>query len=71
MRVSKLQKQLARNKPYIIMNEEGEFFAGFMYGKFVWISDINEAKPLEDDGHKFEMMKTLWYRKDIIKEFID
>lgn len=68
--MKKSHQKPIKYKPYIMMNGDGEFFAGFMYGMFVWTSDIKEAKQLEDDGHKFEMMKMLWYRKDMIMEYV-
>lgn len=57
------------NKGYIIMNEDGLFFAGFEYGKFKWSLFEEEAKPLYDDGHKFDVMQMLWCpEKELIKE---
>lgn len=58
-----------QNNGFIVMNEDGEFFAGLMYGKILFISDINDAKPLYD-LHKFEMMKFWIGNQNLIYEYL-
>lgn len=49
------------NKGYLIMNGDGEYFSGFLYGGNVFWAEIEFAKPLYDDGHKFKMLSTFWF----------
>jgi hypothetical protein len=49
---------------YIVMDEDGMFFAGMMFGEFVWAYDIKEAKPIQTERQLNNLM--LWTRKNLI-----
>jgi len=49
---------------YIVMDEQGMFFAGMMFGEFVWTYDIKEAKPIQTERQLNNLM--LWTRKNLI-----
>ena len=49
---------------YIVMDEQGMFFAGMMFGEFVWTYDIKEAKPIHTERQLNNLM--LWTRKNLI-----
>lgn len=55
---------------FVIMNENGEFYAGMMYGQLYWSIDKKDAKPL-DDLAKFEGMKRWFPGMEIIYDYID
>ena len=53
---------------YIVMDEQGMFFAGIMFGEFVWTYDIKEAKPIHTELQLNNLM--LWTRKNLIWDLI-
>ena len=53
---------------YIVMDEHGMFFAGMMFGEFVWTYDIKEAKPIHTERQLNNLM--LWTRKNLIWDSI-
>lgn len=64
----KKQKE-PKPKEFIMMNEDGEFYAGMVYGQLYWSIDRRDAKPF-DDIAKYEGMKRWYPQKEIIYEFI-
>lgn len=55
---------------FIIMNEDGEFFAGLVYGgQLMWTSDISEAKPL-DCLDKLNTIRRMC-KKELIYQFVN
>jgi hypothetical protein len=40
------------------MDEQGMFFAGMMFGEFIWTYDIKEAKPIQTERQLNNLM--LW-----------
>jgi hypothetical protein len=53
---------------YIVMDEQGMFFAGMMFGEFIWTYDIKEAKPIQTERQLNNLM--LWTRKNLIWDSI-
>lgn len=59
---------LTPKNDYIVMDEDGMFFAGMMLGEFVWTADIKEAKPIHTELQLNNLM--LWTRKNLIWDSI-
>lgn len=60
--------KLNQKDDYIVMDEDGMFFAGMMLGEFVWTADIKEAKPIHTELQLNNLM--LWTRKNLIWDSI-
>lgn len=66
----KRQKEEEKQRDFIVMNSDLEYFAGLMYGgQVVWSSDFKEAKPL-DHINKFRTLQYLSLGKDLILDYI-
>jgi len=53
---------------YIVMDEDGMFFAGMMFGEFVWTYDIAEAKPIQTESQLIGLKR--WSRKNLVWDSI-
>lgn len=66
----KRKKQEEPRRWFIVMNSDFEYFCGLAYGgQLVWCSDINEAKPLDNEA-KFRTLQQLCYGKELILDYI-
>ena len=63
------KKSTPKERDFIIMNEDGEFYVGIIYGQLAWSTDRKEAKPF-DDLAKFEGMKRWYPQKEIVYDYV-
>ncbi len=64
----KKSKEIAL-KRFIVMNQNGEFFAGYQRGHFKWSLTYSEAKPL-DYIEQFDTIKKHEPLMDIIYDYV-
>jgi hypothetical protein len=64
-----LTGKIESSRGFIIMNEDGLYFAGLFKAKLVWSHKIEEAKPLYDE-HKFHSMRRWCDNKELIMDYV-